>query len=251
MDSLSTKIIERIRKENVTPKPRWYFVLVQAALGLAFLVSIILGSLGVAIVIRHFSVTDWEMAHRFAGSHIRTFFLILPYLWLIIIGLLILLSELLLKHSKKGYRVSSWKFVVLSMGISVVFGGIFFFSEADQPIEAGLRNNFVPYAMWENQQNEMFVAPEHGVLAGRIINIRVPKKEWVVVDLRNDEWLVDIQNAILNEQFRAKIGIPVGMTGQVTSDDHFKADRIVIWKRFLLPPPPPPPSKFDVPPTEK
>lgn len=238
MESLSSKIIERIKKENVAPKPRWYFLIIQGALALAFMISIVLGSIGVAIVIRHFTVTDWEMARHFAGSHFRTFFLILPYLWLVIISLMILLSESLLKHTKKGYRVSSWKFVALSIGLSVFFGGICYFAEADRPLEEGLRSNFGPYAMLKELEDDIFVAPERGVLAGRILSIH-PNQEWVVIDLRNMKWLVDTRSARMKENFPVKAGIPVGMIGMVTSENHFKAERIGLWKRFILPPPPP------------
>lgn len=239
MTSLSSKIIERIKQENMTPKPRWYFLLVQGFLGLAFIISMVLGSIGIAIVIRHFTVTDWEMARQFSGSHIRSFFLILPYLWLIFIGLILLLSELLLKHSKKGYRVNSWKFVALSIGLSIFFGGVCYFTEVDQPLEQGLRENFGPYAVWQDRQNEIFVSPEHGVLAGRIARID-SDAEWLVIDFRNEPWFVDISNAIMKGKFAINIGTHVGMIGEVTSLNHFKADRIGPWKRIILLPPPPP-----------
>lgn len=239
MTSLSSKIIERIKQEKMTPKPRWHFMLIKGSLAAAFIISIILGSLGVAIVIRHFALTDWEMAHQFSGSHIRSFFLILPYLWLIIIGLIILLAELVLKHTKTGYRVSSWKFVTLSIALSIFFGGACYFMEIDEPIELGLRSNFGPYAQVREWENEIFVSPERGVLAGRILAIK-SNNAWQVVDLRNEEWLVDISEAVMKGKFPVQVGLPVGLIGRMTSLNHFKADRVGPWKMVILTPPPPP-----------
>jgi|GEM_PF-4420816 len=240
MTKLSSSIIERLKNENVTPKPRWYFVSIKGGLVATFIVSIILGSLGVAIVIRHFALTDWEMAHQFSGSHIRSFFLILPYLWLIFIGFIILLSELVLKHTKTGYRVSSWKFVTLSIALSIFFGGVCYLMEIDEPIEQGLRSNFGPYDQWRNWENEIFISPERGVLAGRIVAIN-SKKEWMVIDLRNEEWFVDISGATMKGKFPIRVGVPVGLIGRITSLNHFEADRVGPWKMVILGPPLPPP----------
>jgi len=230
MTKLSNKILEKIKKEKVIPKSRWYFILMHTLLGTAILTSIIIGGIAVAIVIRHLTITDWEFTHQFTGGHIRSFFLIIPYVWIVFIGLTIFLADILFKHTKKGHRIELWKLVASSIAISMVLGGIFYISKADKPIEAGLRNNLRPYEQWENMRNQVFAAPERGILAGEIIHIS-SDKEWIIVDFKNKKWFVDISNAMMRGGLPFEVGIQIGMMGKVIDEDHFRAERIGPWKR--------------------
>ena len=234
MSKLSSKILEKIKKEKVTPKPRWYFMLMHTLLGTAILSSILIGSIAVAIVIRHFTLTDWELARQFAGGHVRSFFLIIPYIWIIFIGLTIFLADLLFKHTKKGHRIEPWKIITASVAISIVLGGLFYITKADQPIHEGLRRNLRPYEQWENKRNEIFAAPERGVLAGEIVKIN-SDEEWIVVDFKNKRWFVDISDAMMRNEFSFEVGMRIGMKGKMIDKDHFKAERIGPWRKERRP----------------
>lgn len=234
MNKLSSKILQKIKKEKVTPRPRWYFILMHTLLGTAILTSIIIGGIAVAIVIRHFTLTDWELARQFAGGHVRSFFLIIPYIWLIFIGLTIFLADLLFKHTKKGHRIELWKLVAASVALSIIFGSLFYFTKTDQPIEEGLRKNLRPYEQWENKRNQIFVAPEKGVLAGEIVRIN-QDEEWIVVDFKDKKWLVDISDAMMRGELTFEVGMRVGMIGEMIDQDHFKAKRIGPWKKEMRP----------------
>lgn len=234
MSKLSSKILRQIKEEKVTPRPRWYFMLMHTLLGTAILTSIIIGSIAVAIVIRHFIVTDWELARQFAGGHVRSFFLIVPYIWIIFIGLTIFLADLLFRHTKKGYRIKAWKIVAASVVLSVIGGGLFYITNADKPIEEGLRMNLRHYEQWENKRNQIFAAPEKGVLAGEIIRIN-SEEEWMIVDFKDRKWFVDISDAMIKGELSFEVGMRVGMIGEITDKAHFKAGRIGPWKKEMRP----------------
>lgn len=230
MSKLSSKILRQIKKDKVTPRSRWYFVLMHTLLGTAILTSILIGGIAVAIVIRHFSLTDWELARQSAGGHVRSFFLIIPYIWIIFIGLTIFLADLLFRHTKKGHRIAPWKLVAASIAISIVLGGLFYITKADKPIEEGLRKNLRPYEQWENKRNQIFAAPEKGVLAGEIVRID-HDKEWIVIDFKDRKWFVDISDAMIRGELSFEVGMRVGMIGEMTDKAHFKAERIGPWRK--------------------
>ncbi len=247
---LSDKILEKIKKENVTPKPRWYFVLMHFLLGMAVFISMVVGSLAVAIVIRNFNLTDWELAHQITGGRIKSVVVVLPYLWLAFIGLVILIADRLFIHTKKGHRVKPW---IIAMGTilgSIVLGTGFYYSKLDQPIENILREHVQIYKEWEIKKHEIFASPDHGVLAGKIIKID-PKNEWLIVDFKGKEWFINIQNAELKFKGEPELYMMVGIMGEKIDDSHFEAHHIRLWKKtFLLPPMPlngelmPPPPAF-------
>jgi len=207
-------------------------------LGTAILTSIIIGGIAVAIVIRHFTMTDWELARLSAGGHIRSFFLMIPYIWIIFIGLTIFLADLLFKHTKKGYKIKPWKLIAGSIAISIILGGLFYVVKADKPIEEGLRQNLRPYEQWENKKNQMFVAPEKGVLAGKIIEMDRNEK-WIVIDFKGQKWFVDISEAMMREDIPFKTGMLVGIKGEMLDQENFKAKWIGLWKKEMRRPMPP------------
>jgi hypothetical protein len=232
MTKLSNKILDKIKKEKMTPKPRWYFVLMHTLLGTAILTSIFIGGIAIAIVIRHFTATDWELARLSAGGNLRSFFMIIPYIWIIFIGFIIFLAEMLLKYTKKGYRIESWKLALASIALSIILGGLFFITNTDQPIEKGLREKIPPYEQWENKRNEVFVAPEKGVLAGEIIEIG-HEMEWIVIDFEGHHWFIDISEAKMRHELPFEPGMFVGIKGEMIDEEHFRAIWIAPWKGVM------------------
>jgi hypothetical protein len=232
MTKLSNKILDKIKKEKMTPKPRWYFLLMHTLLGTAILTSIFIGGIAVAIVIRQLTMTDWELARLSAGGHIRSFFMIIPYIWIIFIGLTILLAEVLLKHTKKGYRIESWKLATASIVLSLFFGGLFFITNADRPIKEGLKEHIPPIERWENKRNEIFVAPERGVLAGEIIEIS-HDLEWIIIDFEGRQWFIDISEAKMRQEIPFEPGMFVGMKGEMIDEEHFFAVWVAPFKGMV------------------
>ena len=229
MVKLSNKILNRIKKEKVTPKPRWYFILIHTLLGTAILSSMIIGSIAVAIIIRHCTLTDWELAHQFTGGHLHSFFMFIPYIWIIFIGFSILLADLLFKHTKKGYRIEPWKIISASIVLSIIGGGLFFITKADKPIENELRKNIPPYVQWEKRRNRMFIVPEKGALAGELTEIK-SDKEWILIDFKNKQWSVDVGQAKTHGENNFKPGIKIGILGKMIDEKHFQARQIKLWR---------------------
>lgn len=237
MDRLSHKILDKIKTENVTPKSRWYFIGLNSLLILAIILSIIVGSIAMAVIIRHFALTDWELAHQFTGGHIQSFFIFLPYLWLIFILVAIFSADALFKQTKTGYKWRSWTIALGSIILSANFGYITYLIKIDQPLEDLVLTNIPFYKQWENDQDKLFAAPDMGVLAGRILEVN-SEKEWILVDFADHRWLVSVDQAKMKNDFIPKAGLPVGMLGEPLDNNHFDAKMITLWRKRLLPPPP-------------
>ena len=247
MTKFSSKILDKIKQEKVTPRPRWYFILIHTLLGTAILCSIIIGGIAVAIFIRHLALTDWEIARQYAGGHMQSLILVIPYIWLIFIGFTLLLADSLYKHTKKGHRLRLWQLIGLSIGLSVIFGCLFYFTKADQPIEFSLSQNVPGYAEWKIRRDQVFVAPEKGIIAGEIVEIDENGKI-TVVDFKKQKWIIDkseIKTANDNEPL--EIGERVGVIGkwilerpevidETTGFRYFKAIKINPWQRDGRPP---------------
>ncbi len=238
MNRLSSKIMDRIKDQKMTPKSRAYFVFLNVLLILAIIFSIVIGSLAIAIIIRHVSLTDWELAHKFSGGKIRAFFVLLPYLWLIFILFAIFFADQLFRHTQTGYRRKSWVIILTSILLSLNFGYILYLVKLDKPFENILMSNVPFYKTWEKEKDRLFAAPDMGVLAGQILEIN-SEKEWVLMDFADHKWLVSVDKAKIKNNFVPLEGIHVGMLGEAIDDNHFEAKMIRVWKNEILLPPPP------------
>ena len=219
MSKLSKNILDQIKKEKVKPKSRYYFIALHTAIWIAVILTIIFGSLGIAVVIRHLTLTDWELAREISSNPI-TF---MPLLWFGIIALAIFIADQIFKRTKKGYRFKISHVVIASLLLSVTLGSGLYMVEADQSFEGIIRDKIKPYQQWEDHRAAKFVMPHLGVLAGEITEIN---EDWMVVDFSGKEWRVDISKARISPGFEPLVGKRVGMKGERINKEEFQAHHI-------------------------
>ena len=233
MSKFSNKIIDSIKKKEINPKPKWYFIIFNISLWTLVILATILGSMAFAIIIRHFTLTDWQLARHASRGPISSFLLVLPYIWFLLIGIIIVISEKLFIHTKKGYKIKPKYIALGSIGISLLGGIFLFITHVDVPFERGLRDHIPSYQSHMESRDRRFVSPDNGVLVGRITNINF-KKSIIIIDFKESKWVVDISDANIRSDFNLTIGTVVGILGEKIDDSHFDADHIKPWRRGVL-----------------
>lgn len=228
MKSLSHKILSKIRKEHITPKPKWYFVLIHTLLWSAVIISIVLGGLAFSIILRNFSTEDWIIARHFAGGHIRSFFVVLPYLWFILVILVLLLAKQLLTHTKKGYKIRPHLLTGATIALSFMMGALFYATNWDISLEHGLRSYFKPYEKFQEYRERRWVAPAKGVLAGTISQID-SENHMMVIDFHDQQWTIDTSETVYRNDFEPNIDDRVRMMGESQEEHQFKAERMSLF----------------------
>lgn len=126
-EELSDKIIERIDVEKIAPLSRWRFILWRGLLGLFAVLSVVIGGIAVGVII--FLISGLYLTGLLAIPHdLVEYLLMVPYLWLLILIVFVLIARASIKHTKKGYRYSLSSIILTSVILSVVLGFIFYFS---------------------------------------------------------------------------------------------------------------------------
>jgi hypothetical protein len=244
MTKLTKSVINKIKKEKIKPIPRWQFVILHILLWSAFLVAIALGAIAFSVIFRLVGGIEWEMIRRIGRGPIHGFLLVLPYLWLVILGIVLYLAGKLFEKTKKGYRYKHIIIVLSSIAISLIIGMVFHFVGVGHSIEDSLMQNIRPYAEWREKRDRVLVVPDQGVLVGRVIDIK-PDKELMIIDFMGAKWAVDISKAISKNDFQPQIGYPVGVIGEKIKEGAFRADMIMPFRppkaldikpRMLMPP---------------
>lgn len=224
MTKLSKTILDKIKKDKIKPIPRWQFISLYILLWAAYLLAIALGALAFSVIFRLIRGVEWEMVRQAKGP-IHGFLLILPYLWLIILGVVLFLAGKLFEKTKKGYQLKHIVVVLSSVAISLILGMMFYFVGVGHSVENSLTKNVGPYAEWRDQRDQFLVAPDKGVLVGRVLDVK-PKEELMIIDFMGAKWIVDISDAVSKDNFQPQIGRPVGLAGEKISNDEFRADKI-------------------------
>ncbi|MCD4694216.1 hypothetical protein K8R62_02550 [bacterium] len=187
---ISEVIFKKIKESHIKPKPKWEFLLKDYTIWTLFGISLIVGGLAFSVIFYMFANNDWNLYQYVSGSFIGFFFVTLPYFWLIILVMFIVLAYYNLRHTKRGYLLSLRKIFLFSLLSSFLLGGVLYFAGLGKSINS-IFNEKVPfYEKVLGHRNSVWNNPQRGLLAGEVIEIITPQK-FYLIDLKGDKWCVE------------------------------------------------------------
>lgn len=215
---VSSKVLEKISKEGIKPRPFWYFYLARFFLYFIAFLSLISGGLALAIVVYILNNQDYSL---------NNLFIFIPYAWLLTLFLLYFVIYYNFKQFPRAYRYS--KKVLL---IFVFLGSItlaLLFSNFNCP--KNLHNNFsdksIHYRRVFDSNIHPWQRPEAGFLAGKIL---INNGDYLEVeDPYNNIWIIKGEN--LNN---LKIGTSWRFIGKLETENQFIVEEFRPWPRKNL-----------------
>ena len=218
------KLVEKIKEEKMTPKPRWHFLLKDYVVWGAGILALLIGAAAVSVIIYLLKYNGWELREETHKSLLEFFLVTLPYFWLVFLGVFVFILYYNLQHTKKGYRYSVWFIAIAGVLSSIILGGILYLFGVGQRIDNVLGARAPLYETVINRQLSFWLNPEEGRLTG-IIASEVIGGNFYLVDPSGTAW--QIQGRDLGNGYRAadflKTGEPVNIIGQVVADNIFQA----------------------------
>jgi hypothetical protein len=235
MEDTSKHILEKIEKEKITPKPKWQFRLEQVGLWFLAVISVLIGSNAFAVIIFVMVNNDWEALEFMKRNPVTHTIATIPYVWLVVLTAFILLAYYNTRHTKKGYRYSTYGIVIGSIIASMLVGTLMYAAGFAPGVDRLVRR--MPGAeMLMHNREEIWNHPEKGFIAGEIIGIESGTAEFEIVDLNDDEWIVDANNANIFPSVVIEEGELIRVIGQADGKEYiFEAFRIMPWQ--IGPPP--------------
>ena len=223
-NNFAEHLLERIKKENISPKPRWHFLLKNYVVWGFGALALIFGSAAISVIIYLLKYNNWEMGLRLDGGFLSFFLITLPYFWLISLGLFILVLSYNIKHSPKGYRYKFSFIIIFAILTSIILGELFFILGLGRKIDDVLGQRAPFYSKMFNPQMNFWFNPEEGRLAG-LANLN--EGNLTIIDPAGKVWEVIIPAEISNnlELFNSQ---PLHLIGEATSETIFEAKIIKI-----------------------
>ncbi|PJC36849.1 hypothetical protein CO046_03615 [Candidatus Peregrinibacteria bacterium CG_4_9_14_0_2_um_filter_53_11] len=230
MSKLSQSVLDKIKKEQIAPRARWQFVVLHCAVWTLLLLSVITGSLAMSVVFRDLFGTEWEFAEYVAGSRLRGIIIMLPYIWFATTALGIFLAYKLFEKTRHGYRYRAWVIAGGTVALSGLTGLIFFAAGTADSFEHGIRQTIPQYARLREAVEGQWVAPEKGILVGRVKEL-TNEEMLLVDDLAGKEWEVERVGQALELPFELRVEMMLLMRGEAVEDDEFQASQLRPWRR--------------------
>ncbi len=217
MEKTSKKVIEKIKKEAIKPKPVWYFYLAKLFLYLFSLIAIILGGLALSLVFYLLINQDWSISWP-------NIFYLIPYAWLLTLIILYFLSYFNFKSFPRAYKFNKKQLLIFIFSFSVLVA--IFFNLANLP--AKFHENFskksTTYQKVFDSQTRPWHRPSEGFISGELINIVNDKL--IVRDLNHNIWEIKVENTDLFE-----VRTNWRFVGKMISENEFEAKQIRPWLR--------------------
>lgn len=226
-------IIEKIKKENIQPKPKWKAVFRNYAYWIFLVLMTIFGSAVFAMVLANIldlrlgMVWGWRLDRYF-----RLLVLSLPLTWLFLGLVALVFGILAFRKTKHGYRYRNLFVVTISVLIISMLAVFCHFGNFSRRIESAFERTVPENLHRMMPPREMrFFHPEEGIIAGRIFQVGDEyfilsnhwQEDWTVL-MQDDTEMVDIE--------KLEKGLRVFVSGQEVGKNTFQAEVV----RRLEPP---------------
>jgi hypothetical protein len=166
--TVATSVLKRIKTEQVTPRPRYTFVVREYAVWLLWVLTVLLGAAALAVLFyvgMNATYALYEVTHQ---NFLTFLFAVLPYVWLILLTLMAYLAVYGLRHTKRGYRYSAIELVGSSLLLSLAGGLFFHYVGFGHMLDQTLGRQIAQYMSMEKMELKMWQMPASGRLVGMV-----------------------------------------------------------------------------------
>lgn len=213
-DNFDQTILEKLKAEKISPKPRWYFTVKNYALWGMGILSLVIGGLSFSVIIYLVRNNDWQIYNELDGSLAEFILLSMPYFWIIILALFLLFIYYDIRQTKKGYRYPILWLFTGSVVVSILCGSLFFTLGMGQYIDDILGQKAPFYNRMVNPQFMYWDRPDEGRLIGVIISESRPG-EYIIKDIRQKEWMARFDERVMLPPGGVIIGQPFRLFGEM------------------------------------
>ncbi|MDD4364043.1 MAG: hypothetical protein PHD33_07580 [Atribacterota bacterium] len=232
MSDISKEILEKIKKEKVSPKPKWYFLTRNYFFWTMFIINTILGGIAFGMILLTITKLDWDIFNYLGMGLPKALITSIPYLWVVILLFFVFVTYHNFVHTRTGYRYRIILIFVISLSISIFLGLIFYQYGLTEVVEKHIRNRIPGYHRLVYTGEKQWMHPEKGLITGIIGKIDVQNKSILLKDYFNQEWDVDYSEAKIRGSILLAEGLNIKIIGNKTSEEKFSATEIRIGRGF-------------------
>jgi len=192
MKNLIQDTLGQIKKEHIAPEPRWKFLVRKFGAWAVLGVILLLGAAAIAIIYYLISQLDWEVPSFMHQSTFVYGLSVFPYIWVVLIGLVIVAAFFGVRKTETGYRYNSVRIATVAIGVVVVAGIALAASNFGGKMNNALVDEFPAYGHMVTTKQSQWSQPQNGLLSGTIE--KVQGNSISLQDFQGKKWEVQIDS---------------------------------------------------------
>lgn len=220
-NTLKHSVFKTIEEQDVCPRSRWFFVCKETLMWVVWVLSVVVGALAVTVSLFVISRSQYALYEAAHDSFLKFFVSALPYVWIVLFGVMAYLAVTNLRHTKRGYRYSAWKVVASSIVLSLAGGAFLQLFGFGYIIDYKLGQEMKIYMSQEKVEMKLWQTPTDGRLIGRqVLRTTIPTSTVIFEDSMGTRWTLDVSELtpmdlnLLNSERKVRI---LGTTSDVVS----------------------------------
>ena len=226
----SENFIQRIKEQNIKPIPRWRFTARNAMIWTLVSLSVLIGAISFSIILFVIQQIEFNLISHMTHSRLEMWLGLLPFLWIILLIVFIIISIFGLKKTRKGYKFPVSRVVGGNVIFSILLGTLLFLGGGARWLENAFEVNMSFYEGINDKKVKMWSKPDQGYLAGTIEHVY--DTTFVIKDFDEASWEVVITNARIFELVELAVGEKVKIIGSLQQGNTFIADEVRPWGGF-------------------
>lgn len=200
---LTESVLTRIATDAVAPTGRWVFTSREYALWLAWVATLLIGAIAVAVTLFVTTYRQYSLFFLTHDSWADLLFDVLPLLWLFVLVVMVYLALYNIRHTKHGYRYDFFWLIGSSVLGSVLVGVVLHLFGTGFIIDTELGSQMQMYISQEKQEMASWQNPRTGRLVGMGMDMNfvgsptqdaiAGAEDWSIVsDIDGVRWVTDI-----------------------------------------------------------
>ena len=228
MNDISKDTLRKIKEQGIVPRTRNYFFLRRSTVWVFFGLSIILGSFAASVAVFQIKNAEWDLFDHYRHSIPEFILLFIPYFWILFLIGFSIVAWYYFRRTGSGYRYRALTAVTLSILLSGIGGLGIYSAGLSEKIETAFEDNLPFYRGTAFHSKMIWMAPEKGLLAGKITGI---SKDGTIklTDFNGKEWDVEADSAIWRGRLSPVPELEIKLIGNKTGKNCFTAKEIRPW----------------------
>lgn len=229
MKNIINKTVAKIKRQGIVPESRWKFLFKKYALWAAFFAMLLFGALSFSVTFDSLRQLDWDL-YRFVGQNFFSYSLpLIPYFWVVLIGLFLVLSFIDLRKTETGYRYS-WLKIFFGSAVGVLLiGFVFSWFSFGARLNSTVSMQVPFYRQHMMMTKEVqWMQPSRGFLSGSLVFVSDSQLE--IKDLNGEKWIVLLdEKTLIRPSANIANGEMIKIIGAQESVNKFRAIEIRPW----------------------
>lgn len=226
MKDFAQQFIATVKKERITPLPRWIFIVRRFSLWTLGAIAIAGCATAVATILHLLRTNDWDVYEELADSLSGFVITTIPYAWLVILALMLGIAYLVFTRTPHGYRYRLAAITGSGLVISSLLGSVMYAAGIGERVDEYVRCEAPVVHAILSPHAKTWQQPEKGQLAGDVI--ASTSSSLSVKDERGIVWTVETAEATTaSEVTAARLPNRVRLLGSISGSTTFKARRVL------------------------